>query len=261
MKDRALRNGIATSLGLHVLLGIAVAWLGQHAAPALPKPAATEILYVRLAGPKTKVIDAEAGRGVAMPRRGAAKALPPVSAPPPEARPVEPEAPKPTVKPPPEPAPEPTPEADPIASPVAVASRADSSASRADAGSSAGSERGSVDEAGGTSGGGAMGRATGGGGDEENRLARYVEAIRSRIQTYKRYPPLARKRSVEGRVVARVAIRADGRIATIDFESGAQPLLRRATDDAIRGAAPYPAPPDGEITIEFPIDYSLREAS
>lgn len=97
--------------------------------------------------------------------------------------------------------------------------------------------------------------------DDSNRLARYVEEVRRRIEARKRYPAMARKRAVEGRVVARVEIGADGRIATIAFEGGAPPLLRRATDEAIRAGEPYPAPPAGALTIELPVDYSLRDAS
>lgn len=97
--------------------------------------------------------------------------------------------------------------------------------------------------------------------DPDDRLARYVESIRARIEEAKRYPRLARKRAVEGRVVARVAIRADGGIGNVEFDGAAPALLRRATDRAIRSSVPYPPPPAGEITIEFPIDYSLRDAS
>ncbi|MFO0688332.1 MAG: TonB family protein [Myxococcota bacterium] len=108
---------------------------------------------------------------------------------------------------------------------------------------------------------GLPGRATGRGDEQDDPYARYIESVRTAVQARKHYPPLARKRAVEGRVVARVAIRADGRIQAIDFEQGAQPLLRRATHDAIRAAEPYPAPPSGAVTIELPIDYSLRDAS
>lgn len=97
--------------------------------------------------------------------------------------------------------------------------------------------------------------------DEEDRLARYVDAIRTRVHDRKHYPPLARKRAVEGRVVARVAIRADGSLTAVEFDGKAPPLLRRATEDAIRSAAPYPAPPAGAMTIELPVEYSLHDAS
>lgn len=104
-------------------------------------------------------------------------------------------------------------------------------------------------------------RATGAEGEDEDRLARYVESLRSRVEGRKRYPPLARKRSVEGRVIARLVIRADGDLDSLELRGTNSPLLRRATRDAIRSAAPYPAPPDGALTIELPIDYSLRDAS
>ena len=97
--------------------------------------------------------------------------------------------------------------------------------------------------------------------DSQDRLASYVETVRRRIQDRRRYPPLARKRAVEGRIVARLAIRADGRIESVEFRDSAPRLLRRATDDAIRKAAPYPVPPGGALTIELPVDYSLRDAS
>ena len=96
--------------------------------------------------------------------------------------------------------------------------------------------------------------------EQEERLSRYVATIRARIQDRKHYPALARKRSVEGRVVARIAIGVDGQIAAVELDGGSHQLLRTATAAAIRASAPYPAPPDGAITIELPIEYALRDA-
>lgn len=93
----------------------------------------------------------------------------------------------------------------------------------------------------------------------EDLVARYVDAVRERILTRRRYPALARKRAIEGLVVARLAIRADGRLDDLALSDGVSSLLRRASDQAIRSAAPYPPPPHGAIAIEIPLEYSLRD--
>lgn len=280
MLDRSQRFGIVVSLGLHVLAAAAftvVSALAPSAADSSLPPEAV-IVEVRLDGPQTRVVDAAPHRSSAPDARRAENAnpLPAVSAPPPktvEAKPVAPKS-RSEVSPEPVPVRERTPAPDPAEAPLLepVASQNSATASQHD-GPEPGSEgvagaSGSPSELaeagdpqGGSNASGLPGRATGGGDEEDDPFARYIESVRTRIQARKHYPPLARKRSVEGRVVARVAIRADGRIQAVDFERGAQPLLRRATQDAIRAAAPYPAPPAGAVTIELPIDYSLRDAS
>lgn len=295
MLDRSQRFGIAVSCGLHVLVAgaftLVSALAPSRADSSLPPEAV--IVQIRLDGPETRVIDAAPHRSGAAASRPSASAmpLPAVSAPPPKvasdpaaakpaaAKRAEPKsapaplpAPRTEPDPPLESEPEPEPERHPESaresdarSAAPAASQVDGPAPEGEATASAsgdGSALASADAmAGASNASGLPGRATGGGDEEDDPYARYIESVRTAVQARKHYPPLARKRSVEGRVVARLAIRADGRIQTIEFEQGAQPLLRRATQDAIRAAEPYPAPPEGAVTIELPIDYSLRDAS
>lgn len=252
MSDRAFQIGIGLSLALHLVAAIMLSGPRQ-ATPIVRPPAQAASVRVRLASP---------------PRAAAEAAKPPaVAAPPPKperererperiAETIERAKPKP--EPPPEPrieqkpepevaAPEPV---DPAAQSILAAAQArETDETPTDAGLPGPAPAADLPNA----------RSSQA--DDASRLARYVEEVRARIEARKRYPAMARKRSVEGRVVARVEIRADGRVSAIDFDGGAPALLRRATDEAIRSAAPYPAPPAGAMTIELPVDYSLRDAS
>jgi len=262
MFRRELRSSVAISLALHASAGVALALAGFAPAAVRP-PVEQAIVVVRLQGEDEIALARRPAPPSFAPPRAAP---PPVSAPPPErARPPEPVTPAPAPPPEaepvePEPTPPPTPAAETKAEspPIQTAAAAGAASDAASAGTPDGEAGGSVS--------GRQGDRDSLAGspdvsDEQDRLARYVEAIRSKIQSRKHYPSLARRRSVEGRIVARVAIRADGRIDDIEFTGEASPLLRRATDDAIRGSAPFLAPPSGAVTIEFPIDYSLRDTS
>jgi protein TonB len=97
--------------------------------------------------------------------------------------------------------------------------------------------------------------------DSEERLARYVAEVRAMILAQKRYPRLARKRSIEGAVEARIEIGADGSLSGLRLSESAPRVLSRATEEAIERAAPFPTPPEGVRVIEIPVDYSLLDAS
>lgn len=245
MSNRALQISIGLSLAIHLIVSIALSGERWTATVVRP-PAAASPVRVRLAGPSTD-------RPRAASPQPTVKAAPPRPAPAPAPRPEAETRPSKTL--PNETPPIKTPPGEsPSSEPAAVETAAvDVAALSSDIGSDGGAPGPSTPD-----------RRPGPGSsneDEEDRLARYVETIRARVQARKRYPPLARKRAVEGRVLARLAIRADGRLSTVEFEGDVAPLLRRATDDAIRSAEPYPAPPAGAITIELPVDYSLRDAS
>ncbi|MBK7948300.1 MAG: energy transducer TonB [Deltaproteobacteria bacterium] len=252
MSDRALKLCIGLSLAIHLIVSLGLSGARFTTTSVRPPPAAPPV-RLRLAGASSEPERADARR-------------PEVSAAPPRTEPTRNPAPKTKPELQPENAesvlqesvrPEPAVEATATPAPLPATSnalaalevQAESNPERFEAGASsstapAGSAgAGSVDE------------------QAADLLARYVEAIRARVRDRKRYPPLARKRAVEGRVVARIAIRADGRLDAVEFDDDAPPLLRRATDEAIRSAGPYAAPPAGAITIELPVDYSLRDAS
>jgi TonB family protein len=90
-----------------------------------------------------------------------------------------------------------------------------------------------------------------------DRLAAYVALIRTRVESEKRYPSAARRRAIEGVVVARLDISADGSLASMRVDEQAPSLLGRATRQAIELAAPFPVPPSGALSLELPIRYQL----
>lgn len=94
-------------------------------------------------------------------------------------------------------------------------------------------------------------------GEDESELARYVALVRMRIDARKVYPAIARRRGVEGRVVARIRIDEAGRVLSLDTASGSSAVLGRSARDAIQAAAPFPPPPDGEFELEIALRYSL----
>ncbi len=250
MSDRAFKIGIGLSLALHLAAAIVLSG-PRWATPIVRPPAPEASVRVRLASP---------------PRAEAAEAKPPAVAAPPPPRERERERPERVVekieRAKPEPAPEPVveqkaaPEVD-TPEPVDAAAQTLLAAAQASDSEEVPTDAGAPGPAPAAD----LPNALPSEADDPSRLARYVEEVRARIEARKRYPAMARKRSVEGRVVARVEIRADGRVSAIEFDGGAPALLRRATDEAIRSAAPYPAPPAGAMTIELPVDYSLRDAS
>ncbi len=244
MPDRAFQIAVGLSLALHGIAALALADANGTTRLVLP-PEPAKGVRVRLAGPPQ--VEAPS-----------VSAPPPVAAAPPRRERPEPvERPRPAERPEPAPLPDPKP-AEPEASPPESAPTPALAALDLGHGAPDAATGSGAPDATGTA---ELPSTRTAQADASNRLARYVDEVRRRIEARKRYPAMARKRAVEGRVVARVEIRADGRVAGIEFDGGAPALLRRATGDAIRAAAPYPAPPAGAVTIELPVDYSLRDAS
>lgn len=98
-------------------------------------------------------------------------------------------------------------------------------------------------------------------GIQRDEIAEYVETVSSLIRDQKRYPKLARKRKIEGRVLVVVKIAPDGELSALNLDDDAPRVLGRATEAAIRRAAPFPTPPGGAKTIEIEIEYTLRDVS
>jgi len=243
MSDRALQISVGLSLAIHLIASVGLSG-DRWTTTVLRPPAQAPTVRVRLMGPPTEPAPTETPR-------------PSVSAAPRRPEPV-PSPPKPSIPAiretlMPEPASEPfveTPTPESISTDLAAIDIRNASSDEPIGGGSPSAT--------------APDRLSGTRSSEEvadDRLARYVETIRASVEDRKRYPPLARRRSVEGRVLARVSIRVDGSLTAVEFDGDAPPLLRRATDEAIRSAAPYPAPPAGAITIELPVEYSLHDGA
>lgn len=77
-------------------------------------------------------------------------------------------------------------------------------------------------------------------------LDAYYEAVRLRIEREKRYPVVARRRQIEGRVTLDFSLGSQGelRACKVVKSSGNQELDRAALE-AVQRAAPFPAPPAG----------------
>ncbi len=91
----------------------------------------------------------------------------------------------------------------------------------------------------------------------ESEKASYVDTVRAQIEARKRYPSMARKRALEGVVLARFHIDENGSVVELSTDSTAASILNRSARDAVERAAPFPPPPHGAIVIEVPIRYDL----
>ena len=87
----------------------------------------------------------------------------------------------------------------------------------------------------------------------------YRALLADRIERHKRYPSLARRRRLEGTVVAELTIGSGGDLESVRFPERAHRLLARSTEDAISRAAPFPPPPGGALRIRVPLDYRIDD--
>lgn len=220
---------VTLSCALHVVLAsfLAVRWT-PRAEPAAIAP--VEVVLLREPAP-------EPAASPAPPAATPPRVVPP---PAPVARPV------PQRRVAAKPAPKPAPVAPPVLAPAPVATPA----LPQEAGGT-GTPTAAVSSAPPSPGGG---RGTGGG----DPVASYVASVLRRIETKKRYPPLAKSRGVEGIVVVTLWISPAGGLERLEVGGGASPLLVSSTRDAIEKASPFPPPPDGMPSIRVPIRYALR---
>lgn len=99
-------------------------------------------------------------------------------------------------------------------------------------------------------------------GDEDATRA-YWDRVRAQIMGQLRYPPSARNRRREGRVLVSLTLDAAGRLRGLSHRSDtADPELRRAVLTAVERGAPYPAPParvlaGGSVTGELSIRFEM----
>ena len=72
----------------------------------------------------------------------------------------------------------------------------------------------------------------------------YLDMLRMKIESRKRYPETAKARSIEGRVTIRFVLLTDGNVRDLTVTKGARSkALNVAALDAIQRAAPFPRPP------------------
>lgn len=91
----------------------------------------------------------------------------------------------------------------------------------------------------------------------------YLSGLTARVSRFRTYPAIAQEMGLEGTVVVRVVVRADGSLAaapSVDASSGHDVL----DDEALRivaRAAPF-APPlghDGSLTLRVPVRFHLED--
>jgi len=113
-------------------------------------------------------------------------------------------------------------------------------------------------------------KSEGGVGNEKNRdwkkdyLIKYKEQIVRRIMETKKYPPLARKKRIEGRVSLDFTIGAEGDVDRIKiFQSSHQKILDEEAIDTIRRSSPLPPIPEvlglTTVKVRIPLSFNLTD--
>jgi len=90
----------------------------------------------------------------------------------------------------------------------------------------------------------------------------YLEMVRLRIERHKKYPSAARMRNIEGRVVIRFVITAEGAVQEVEITKRSRNKdLDLAALRAVEDAAPFSKPPPrffkGAIPLELTIVFEL----
>ena len=98
--------------------------------------------------------------------------------------------------------------------------------------------------------------------DETMTTASYLEMVRLKIESRKRYPETAKAGSIEGRVTIRFILAVDGSVRDVAVVNGARySALNTAALDAVKNAAPFPRPPanlfPGDMALKLTIVFEL----
>jgi protein TonB len=99
----------------------------------------------------------------------------------------------------------------------------------------------------------------GGAGGGADALEAYIARLQRAIDAHKSYPPMARRRGIEGVVTVRLAIDAQGGLASAALVGRPPEILARSTREAVDRAGPFPPPPAGPLQVEFPVRYEIVE--
>ncbi|MDY6880378.1 MAG: energy transducer TonB [Thermodesulfobacteriota bacterium] len=90
----------------------------------------------------------------------------------------------------------------------------------------------------------------------------YLEMVRMRIESRKKYPKVARVTHREGRVTIHFTILSDGNVKSVKvLRSSRHEVLDQAALKALKDACPFPRPPatlyKGEVPLEITIVFEL----
>ncbi len=94
----------------------------------------------------------------------------------------------------------------------------------------------------------------------------YFEMVSIRIESAKKYPEIAKKRQIEGRVIVGFIINKDGRVEQTNIlKSSGHAFLDQSALNAIKNAVPFPMPPlnlfKEKLKLEISIVFELTRES
>jgi TonB family protein len=97
---------------------------------------------------------------------------------------------------------------------------------------------------------------------DDKRYVTYAQAIKERIAGQWKYPQEARKKKLEGRLVALFSLNKEGALTRLDItKSSGHEVLDREAERAVRSAAPFPPFPStvtvSRLNINVSFDYTL----
>jgi TonB family protein len=99
---------------------------------------------------------------------------------------------------------------------------------------------------------------------DDKRYVTYAQAIKERIAGQWKYPQEARKKKLEGRLVALFSLNKEGALTRMDItKSSGHEVLDREAERAVRSAAPFPPFPStitvSRLNINVSFDYTLSK--
>ena len=91
-----------------------------------------------------------------------------------------------------------------------------------------------------------------------NSADEYLAMVRMRIERHKKYPMLARRRHMEGRVRLRFMLEPNGKAEVVEVVKGSgYRILDQAAVAAIMAASPFPRPPGGLFRGPVPLEITM----
>ena len=99
---------------------------------------------------------------------------------------------------------------------------------------------------------------------EDKRYVTYAQAIKERIAAQWKYPQEARRKKLEGRLVALFSLNREGALTRMEItRSSGHEVLDREAERAVQSAAPFPPFPStitvSRLNINVSFDYTLSK--
>lgn len=92
----------------------------------------------------------------------------------------------------------------------------------------------------------------------EDAVKHFLAQVRHRIDRYKHYPYVARRRHIEGRVTVRFVIRPDGTVENLEVvKRSSSNLLDEAAVKAVKDASPFPGFPREILSRPLAVEIGL----